>query len=192
MRPCAPMFEAKTLARHRAVGSRLANARATSGSNNASIAGRRKYFKINALHIFTQSNHDHKLRLMKLRIFFITFHLFLIHDSVQGQSNSCLISARNGEFISEDEGKTPYKVIRDNEKQIDIFNSGKSKIISKITWTNDSFFTLTTIRKVRAPGCDKVGATAYIRITSCSDSIQVYQWSQEGCGTGTTRMRKIK
>jgi len=118
----------------------------------------------------------------------------LTSNASHDQNNGCLIKIRTGEFVSvsEDGKELPYKVTRGETEQIETYNDGKSKIISKIVWTSDSSFTLTTTNKINAPGCDKVGAVAFVKVINCEGAIQVYQWSQEGCGTGTTRLRQIK
>lgn len=121
--------------------------------------------------------------------------VFLSGYSTYAQDSNCLTSLRIGEFVavSEDGKKLGYKVIRKKNKQTEIYNNGKSKIISRIKWLNDSTYTLTTLKMINTPnpGCDKIGAIATVKILDCSNSIQLCEWSQKGCGTGISRLKKI-
>lgn len=114
-------------------------------------------------------------------------------SSSYAQDSQCLEEIRTGKFkaISEDGKELAYTVIRKKKKQIEVYNNGQSKIVSRIDWLNDSTYTLTTIEKINAPGCDKVGAIARVRILNCKNLIQTCEWSQDGCGKGVTRLKKI-
>ena len=128
-------------------------------------------------------------------VLIVLFFTILTGSAICAQDTDCLKGLRTGVFVNlpEKDGGVdiPYKVIRKKSKQIEIYNDGKSKIVSRIKWINDTTYTLTTTKLVNAPGCDKVGATATVKITACENSIFSFVWSQEGCGEGHSALKKI-
>lgn len=50
-------------------------------------------------------------------------------------------------------GKKDVEIIRTKKMQTEVYNAGKSKIIMKIVWLNDSTYMLTVKKLVNAPGC---------------------------------------
>ena len=115
--------------------------------------------------------------------------------SLQAQDSNCLENFKTGKFegISQKDKVDGYLIVRKKNKQIETFNHGESKIISKIKWQTDSTFTLKTLKHVNVnDGCDKVGATAYLKIIKCDEDICVMTWKQKGCGTGTATIRRTK
>ena len=130
------------------------------------------------------------------QLYILGLLLLLLYGNydIQAQDSDCLKSIRTGKFesVTEDGQGFDYTVIRKKKKQIEIFNNGKSKVISKIDWIDDSNYTLTTLKWKNAnSGCDHIGAVAYVEILNCDESIQVLRWQQDGCGEGLTRLRRV-
>ena len=62
------------------------------------------------------------------------------------------------------------KIKRTKRKQIEFFNSGKSRVVSKITWLNDSSYMLIVKKCVNCPDVSlaQIGASTKVSITECT------------------------
>lgn len=89
---------------------------------------------------------------------------------------------KTGKFTyAENEGET--EIIRTKRKQTEIYNDGKSKLVMKIRWENDTTYVLTLKREVNAPGCLQKGD--WIRTTIVKRSGNRYECSSTSkrCGS---------
>ncbi len=117
---------------------------------------------------------------------------FSFHTSIDPD---CLASIRVGKFktIPHQGREILCEVKRTKNKQIESYNFGKSKIISRIEWISPTRYTLTTLKHINIqPGCDKIGAVATVDIIACDGNSFTYRWTQEGCGTGEGRFKKLE
>jgi len=116
---------------------------------------------------------------------------FSFHTSMDPD---CLAALRTGQFktISHKGREILCTIKRTKNKQVESYNSGKSKIISRVKWISPTRYTLTTLKHVNIrPGCDNVGDVATVDIIACEGDYYTYTWSQEGCGSGEGRYKKL-
>ena len=128
--------------------------------------------------------------LRKLLLFCI---IPLMFGSLSAQKFNDLNNFKTGTFLGLEDGRVidDYVIVRKKKRQIETYNKGKSKIISKIAWQTDRTFTLTTIKHVNVgKGCDKIGSIAYFTITNCNNGLCLMSWEQDGCGVGVVAIRE--
>ncbi|MEL7535364.1 MAG: hypothetical protein AAFN10_29000 [Bacteroidota bacterium] len=116
---------------------------------------------------------------------------FSFHTSIDPE---CLANIRVGKFktISHQGREILCEIKRSKNKQIESYNFGKTKIISRVKWLSPTRYTLTTLKHVNInPGCDEIGAVATIDIIACDGDYYTYRWTQKGCGSGEGRYKKL-
>lgn len=80
----------------------------------------------------------------------------------------CLQNIRVGTFIT-NQNNSESTIVRTKKKQIEYFNNGKSKVVSKLTWTDEENYTLTIVKCINCPDipvCQK-GSVLKVRIIEC-------------------------
>jgi hypothetical protein len=83
-------------------------------------------------------------------------------------SKDCLASIKTGKFKYTIDGMV-VKVTRTNIEQIETYNNGNSKIITKIKWLNESEYLVKFQDEINAPGSLKNGDEMKVTILECDD-----------------------
>lgn len=119
---------------------------------------------------------------MKSYTIFFALLFVTLSSAFSQESDSCLLSLRKGKFTYE--GKSgEVTIIRTKNRQEEIFNGGRSKLIMKIKWINNSTYVLTHIKSVNAPGNMKKGDKIFCSIPQCEgDHYTVRYTSVYGAG----------
>jgi hypothetical protein len=84
------------------------------------------------------------------------------------------------------------EIIRTNKKQVEIFNDGKSKLILKINWINDSTYILTLIKKINIHGCLERGDWIKATITNRNGNKYECTYISKNCGGGKSVFVKLE
>ena len=121
---------------------------------------------------------------------FSVFLFMLFSLGSFGQDENKFEKFHTGRFTYEgEEGETIVK--RSKKRQVEVFNKGKSKLVLKISWTNDSTYVLVLLRSVRASGCLKRRDWIEVTITSCTEEKYTYVSHTNNCGDGGMVMIKL-
>jgi len=107
------------------------------------------------------------------------------------QNPECIANMKTGTFEYKTEGVT-ITIVRTQTKQIESHNNGKSKIISKITWTSDNEYITTFVKAVNSPGCLQKGDEVRVKILSCNGKEYTSFSASEKCGSGQVTILKVK
>lgn len=125
-----------------------------------------------------------KLTLLALLLTLVSLH-------VAGQNKNCLESLKSGKFTYEGmEGK--IEIIRSNDKQVEIYNNGESKLILKIEWINDHEYILTHLESLNAPGCLEKGDSIKTTVVKCEDNKYYCVFTSNKCGNGSATFIKLE
>jgi hypothetical protein len=125
-----------------------------------------------------------------VKFFSALFFICCLSEAVYSQDSLCLKNMRTGTFTYEgQEGRV--EIIRTRKKQVENYNGGKSKIILRIKWVNDSTYVLTFRRAKNAPGCLKEGDTITTRILECDGNSYYCEYSSRRCGGGRITFVKL-
>ena len=118
---------------------------------------------------------------MKLNL--ITLALLFFINLTYGQDAQCLEKMKIGKFKYE--GKLDGTVIvRTKKKHIEYSNGGKSKLILKVEWKNDSTYVLTHKKSIKDPGCLEKGGQIKVEIISCEGNKYLARYTSDNCGNG--------
>jgi len=99
---------------------------------------------------------------------------------------------RRGIFAYKTSMGTEVKVIRRKQKQKEISNGGKSKLITKIRWVNDSTYVLIFKREKNDPECLKKGTRIINTIIKCSENEYTVRSFSVECGKTENIITKIE
>lgn len=117
--------------------------------------------------------------------------LNLLISPVFSQDQNSFDDLKTGKFAYEgNEGE--IEIIRTKKKQIEIFNNGKSKLILKIKWLNDSTYVLTHIKAKNAVGCLQKGDTIKAIILNRNGNRYECSYSSNRCGDGKSVFIKLE
>jgi hypothetical protein len=88
-----------------------------------------------------------------------------------GQSDPCLLNFRQGKYELIEKRTDGYYIIRTENEQVEIFNDGDSKVISKINWISNSEYNLITIKLINVPKTwgQKKGVLINVKIIECNE-----------------------
>ena len=128
---------------------------------------------------------------MKFKTIISLSLVFIITNCFAQNQSSSYSNFKTGTFTIEGQSKS-YEMKRSNDKQIESFNDGKSKIICSIHWTNDSTYVLKVIKITNAPGCVKVGEKMTTTLSGCSSKKVNCSISSQKCGNAKGVIIKIK
>lgn len=118
---------------------------------------------------------------MKGLVISLVFALFI--QPAVAQHTSDFQDLKTGKFTYVGkEGET--EIIRTKRKQVETFNGGKSKLILKIKWMNDSTYILTHKKAINAPGCLQKNDWINVVITRRWGNRFECSCSSENCGQG--------
>ena len=126
-----------------------------------------------------------------LKIALLSYSVF-VFGNLSGQDSGCLEKFRTGTFQYETGGGEKVIIYRTKRKQTEVFNNGKSKLILKIKWLNDSTYLLIQKKAVNAPGCLKKGDIIKTRVVSCEGERFTCEYSSERCGKGKSVFLKLE
>lgn len=126
---------------------------------------------------------------MKQLILLTVLSLFFMPLRSQGQNG--FDDLKVGKFTYEGkEGE--IEIVRTKNRQVEIYNNGKSKLILKIDWINDSTYVLTHIKSINAPGCLEKGDWIRATITSRSGDTYECTYTSNRCGSGKSVFKKLE
>ncbi len=95
--------------------------------------------------------------------------------TTKAQVSECAKKMREGKFTYEGR-EYDVQVIRTKNKQVEIFNNGKSKIISKIHWVSDTEYWLIFKRSKNVKMVNrKKGEIMKVKIISCEGNKYYYE-----------------
>jgi len=83
-------------------------------------------------------------------------------------------------------------IIRTKKQQTETYNQGKSKLILKIEWVNDSTYVLTHQKAIEAPGCLTKGDWIKTIITSQDGNKYTCTYTSNKCGSGEGTIVKLE
>ena len=121
----------------------------------------------------------------------ILFLSLFVPGFLYAQSAECMANMKTGTFEYKTEGVT-ITIARTKTKQIESYDNGKSKVISKITWISDNEYISTFVKAVNAPGCLKKGDEVRVKILACNAKEYTASIVSEKCGSGETTISKIE
>ena len=98
---------------------------------------------------------------------------------------------KTGKFTYEGK-EDDTEIIRAKRRQVEIFNGGKSKLILKIKWMNDSTYILTHKKAINAPGCLQKNDWINVVITRRWGNRFECSCSSENCGQGQIVFVKLE
>ncbi len=98
---------------------------------------------------------------------------------------------KTGTFTYESQ-EGEVEIIRTKTKQIEIYNDGKSKLITNIKWENDSTYVLTHKKAINAEGCLDKGDWIRTKIISRDGNRYEADFVSNKCGRGTAIFIKLK
>ena len=111
----------------------------------------------------------------------VLFSSLFLSFTASSQSSECLDKIKTGKFKYMASGAV-IEVTRTKTKQIETFNNGKSKVISKIKWISDTECILTFEKEINAPGCLKKGDKMKMTILECDGNEYLVSVTSENCG----------
>ena len=88
--------------------------------------------------------------------------------------------------------ESEVQIIRTKKVQKEIFNKGKSRIIMKIEWLDDSTYVLTVKKIIDSPGCIKKGDKIFATIKSTNGNTYNCAYKSANCGSGETVFIKLE
>lgn len=124
------------------------------------------------------------------QLILLTF-LTLLVKPVFSQDQIDFESIKTGRFTYEGkEGEV--EIIRTKRKQIEIFNEGKSKLILKIKWINDSTYVLTHKKSINNSGCLDKGDWIKAKILKRKKDRYECSYTSNKCGGGKSVFIKLE
>ncbi len=111
------------------------------------------------------------------------FFFMCFTSLIYAQQTNCYQKLKTGKFYYEVNGER-INITRTKNKQIESNVSGKSKLILKISWENDSTYTLTHIKDVNMPGCLTKGDWIKGHIIRCDGTSYRVRYYSNKCGNG--------
>jgi hypothetical protein len=126
---------------------------------------------------------------MKSNLFVLL--LICFSGTAFGQKTNCFKKHVIGKFTYQDR-QHESEIIRTRTKQTEIFNFGKSKLILKIKWLNDSTYVLTHQKAINAPGCLDKGDWIKATITNCDETHYTATYTSNKCGNGKSTFIKLQ
>jgi hypothetical protein len=113
--------------------------------------------------------------------------MLALSPMVWSQDSKCNVDYKTGTFIYEDPTVKAI-IVRTETQQKESWNDGKSFILMKIKWQNDSTYVLTVKKVVNAPGCVKKGTKIWTTIESCDGKKINFSYKTKSCGDGKASM----
>lgn len=83
------------------------------------------------------------------------------------------------------------EMLRTKDTQTDIYNNGKSKIVTSLKWISDNIFNLITDSIINAPGNLKPGDEILVKIVACARTKYLCHYTSK-YGTGTRVYLKVE
>ena len=84
------------------------------------------------------------------------------------------------------------EIIRTKKTQTEIYNEGKSKLIFKIKWVNDSTYILKHQKSINAPGCLEKGDWIKAIILGSENNKYTCSFTSNKCGEGQSVFIKLE
>ena len=126
-----------------------------------------------------------------MRPIILTFLFFSFSLTFFSQKKDPYKRFKKGEFAYVGQ-ENAVKIIRTKRKQIEVFGDGKSKLILKIDWTNDSTYVLTHLKSINANGCLKKGEQIITTIINSTADKYTCFYTTKNCGEGRSAIIKLK
>jgi hypothetical protein len=84
------------------------------------------------------------------------------------------------------------EICRTKKRQTEIYTNGKSKLILKIEWVNDSTYVLTHKKSKNAPGCLDKGDWIKAIIVASDNDTYTCSYTSNKCGEGKSVFIKLE
>ncbi len=118
------------------------------------------------------------------------FSFFVCSLNLFAQNSRSIEEFKTGVFLYEGMDSTK-QITRTKNKQIEVFNEGKSKLVFDVEWTSDTTYLLRFKKAVNAPGCLQKYDCIAVVINSISENSYSCRYISNNCGEGTSVFYKI-